>query len=399
MLGLERAVVAFDDEVHDIVDQAGVARDRGLVPEGLRDDEVQVPVPGVAEDDPLVVTVLSEEPVQFHDGIGQRRDRERDVLDDDGRAALPDGADGGEHARADPPEARLIDRVVREARRLDEGEPRHGVPGLLLDRGEVRARLLLKLREKTRRPLRQDSDRRRNPRLPLDGPQRRPVHDFESGRARPAEGNDRRAGFPHGREQEETRVLHRKVGDGAQNGLRDERERAFGADQEMPQDLDGLLEVEKRVQGVSGGVLHPVLGPDPAGEGGVGEEPRSQLEKSGRELRLACPEDLVGVRVGGVHDRAGGEDEGQRLERVVAVLRDAATHAARVVGEDPAHHGDVDRGRIGSHLPAVGLQDLVDPRPDDAGLDSNPPAAVLRLHPAEVAGHVHEEPVGHGLAG
>ena len=44
--------------------------------------------------------------------------------------------------------------------RLDEDEPRHGVPRLLLDRGEVRARLLLKLHEKAGRRLRHKFEKR-----------------------------------------------------------------------------------------------------------------------------------------------------------------------------------------------------------------------------------------------
>ena len=63
-----------------------VAVDRLLVVEGLRDDEVEVPVLGVAEEDGLVVAVLAEERVRSTAASASELDGEGDVLDDDGRA-------------------------------------------------------------------------------------------------------------------------------------------------------------------------------------------------------------------------------------------------------------------------------------------------------------------------
>ena len=55
VLGLQRAVVAIDHQLHHIVDEVRVLIDGGLLVEALRDDEVQIAVFGVAEDDGVVV--------------------------------------------------------------------------------------------------------------------------------------------------------------------------------------------------------------------------------------------------------------------------------------------------------------------------------------------------------
>jgi hypothetical protein len=84
---------------------------------------------------------------------------------------------------------------------------------------------------------------------------------------------------------------------------------------------------------------------------------------------------------------------------LIRVLRDPAAHAARVVGEDPAHHAGVERRRIGTDARAVGEQRPVDAPADDARLDAHAPAVVERLDAPPVAGQIDEDPVGHGLAG
>ena len=57
-----------------------VARHVGLHVEGLGQDEVQVAVPGVSEDDRVVVAVVREQRLQFGDALGQRFDGKDDVL-------------------------------------------------------------------------------------------------------------------------------------------------------------------------------------------------------------------------------------------------------------------------------------------------------------------------------
>ena len=58
MLGLQRAIVAIDNDFHHVVDEPRVLIDGSLVVETLCDYEVQVSVLGVAEDDGVVVVVL-----------------------------------------------------------------------------------------------------------------------------------------------------------------------------------------------------------------------------------------------------------------------------------------------------------------------------------------------------
>jgi hypothetical protein len=61
VLGLQGPAVPVHHQLHHVIDEGRVLVDGRLVIEGLGDDEVQVPVLGVAEDDRVVVTVLSKE--------------------------------------------------------------------------------------------------------------------------------------------------------------------------------------------------------------------------------------------------------------------------------------------------------------------------------------------------
>ena len=103
MLGLQRAVVAVDDQLDHIVDEARVLIDGGLIVEALGDDEVQVAVLGVAENDGVVVVVLAEEFVQVERSVGQALDGKGDIFDDDRCAGLAHRADRGKHAGANFP--------------------------------------------------------------------------------------------------------------------------------------------------------------------------------------------------------------------------------------------------------------------------------------------------------
>jgi hypothetical protein len=63
----------FDHQIADVVHEAGVAVDFGLIAEILGEHEVQVAFQRVAENDRLVVAVMAEQGLQVEHGVGQRR--------------------------------------------------------------------------------------------------------------------------------------------------------------------------------------------------------------------------------------------------------------------------------------------------------------------------------------
>ena len=169
-------------------------------------------------------------------------------------------------------------------------------------------------------------------------------------------------------------------------------------DEEVREDVDRALEVEERVQRVAGRVLRPVLRADARGEGGVGDDARAQVDEALPERRLLRAEDVVRVGARRVDRRAGREQERERLERVVRVLRDAAAHPARVVREDAAERARGDGGGVGPDLPSERAERAVRVRADDARLDADPRAAVLDGQAAEAPRRLDEDAVRDGLA-
>ena len=86
----------------DVVEEGLVAGHLGRVAEVLGEDEVEVPVEGVAEDDPLGVAVAGEGPLQLDGAGGQVLHGEGHVLDDDGGADAAGRAHRREEAAAVP---------------------------------------------------------------------------------------------------------------------------------------------------------------------------------------------------------------------------------------------------------------------------------------------------------
>ena len=292
VLGLQRAVVLLHDELDDVVDEARVLVDRGLVVEGLRDDEVEVPVLGVAEDDRLGVAVPGEEPRQVDGRVGEVLDREGDVLDEDRRAAPADRADRGERPLPHLPEQRLLRRVVGEAGRLEQRE-RSRRAAAATPRGPAPLGLLRRLEldeEAPRRPsgtaridagtpgwLSTDRSEARSSSSSAFAPESR--SGTIAAQAACIVGKRRRPVY-----------LHREVRHRGEDRLRDEGERPLRPDEEVAEDLDRPLEVEEGVQRVAGRVLHPVLRPDarPASAGSASSfafRSRSPCQRAGSAAR------------------------------------------------------------------------------------------------------------------
>ena len=71
VLGFQRPAVLRHHQRDQLVDEGRILVDGGLVVEGLGDDEMEVPILGVAEDDGVVVTVLSKQPLEVNGAVRQ----------------------------------------------------------------------------------------------------------------------------------------------------------------------------------------------------------------------------------------------------------------------------------------------------------------------------------------
>ena len=103
-------------------------------------------------------------------------------------------------------------------------------------------------------------------------------------------------------------------------------------------------------------------------------------------------------RIARVEHRAVRQHDAHAGQRVVAVLRRAAAHAAGVVGGDAADHRGVDRGRIGSDLAAVARQAAIGFGADHAGLQRDGGRVGADLAAAPAVAEQHQHRIGDRLA-
>ncbi len=167
----------------------------------------------------------------------------------------------------------------------------------------------------------------------------------------------------------------------------------------MRQDVDGPFEVDEGVERVAGRVLRQVLAPDPCRDVRLRSDLAPERDEPVEQRGFGRPERLVGVVCRRVDHRAGRQHEHEGFDRVIGVLRNAAAHPARVVGEDASHHARVDGGGVRTDLGAPGPEARIDGGADGAGFDADPTAAVEDVDGAPVPGEVGEHAVGHRLAG
>ena len=103
VFGLERSVVAADDDLGDLLHEIGVAADRLIVGEALRKDEMQVSVECMTEDNGLGIAVPDQGGLQIGGRRSEALDRHRDIFNDDRRADRPYRTYRGEQPFADFP--------------------------------------------------------------------------------------------------------------------------------------------------------------------------------------------------------------------------------------------------------------------------------------------------------
>ena len=205
----------------------------------------------------------------------------------------------------------------------------------------------------------------------FDGSQRRAVGEFDGSDGRGLQQRDRSTRGLEIIEEDERARLVRVVRDRGVGDFADESERAFGADHEMREDVERILEVDERVQAVARRVLQPELVADARRERRVAAHPtRHRVERTGKP-GFALEERGAARGIARVEHRPAGKHDAQSGQRVVAVLRGAAAHPARVVGGDAADHCGIDGRRVGPDLAAETRQPAVRHRTDHTGLQGN----------------------------
>ena len=164
------------------------------------------------------------------------------------------------------------------------------------------------------------------------------------------------------------------------------------ADDEAPEDLDGLVRVEERAQAVSRRVLDLELLADPLRQFLVGADLVAELGETGGELGL------LGLEAGGASGAAvsisgaGGRHEGHVRDGLVRVEPDAAAHPTGVVRDDAADGRDLGRGGVRAELSVVAAQDAVRVAQNGAGPDLHAGGvAVQDLDASPVAADVDQD--------
>ncbi|MNZ69971.1 hypothetical protein D3C78_882890 [compost metagenome] len=380
MLGLQRAAELHRHQLRHLAHERLVAGHLGRVVEALGEHEVQVALQRVAEQDRLVVVVTIEQLEQAVDALGQALDREGDVLDDHRGAGLAHRADRREGVLADLPQLVVDRRVLAEVDLLlhrEVGDGRHDLRDLLVQQALAGG---ARLDQQGAGAIRQLLHPARHALHVLYRAQAAAVEQLHRGHRLLLEQRHRAAAVLHVGEDDQRAGLVRVVGHGVVGHRADEAQGAFGADHQVVEDVQRLVEVDQRVEREAGGVLQPVLVADPVGQRGVGAGLPAQLGQLGEQRAVALPEGAHAGRILAVHHRAVGQHQAQAGEGLVAVLRGAAAHAAGVVGDDAADLRRVDRRRVRADLALERRQHGVGLGADDAGLQAD-----LRAIGADVA--------------
>src|ERR1700752_466986 len=114
VLRLECAIVLPHNQIDHVINKGRILFDAGGIIEGLRDDEMKIAVPCMAEDDAVVVVVLPEECIEINSSICELFDGKSNVFDDHSGAAPAHCADRWIHAFSYAPERRDPCRVSGE---------------------------------------------------------------------------------------------------------------------------------------------------------------------------------------------------------------------------------------------------------------------------------------------
>ncbi len=403
MLGLERAAIAHRHELAQIfaedIELLRRARRRQLVAHL----EVEIAGEGVTEDHRILVAVLIEELAHVDDEVGQPVDGGRHVLGQHGGARPPRRARRGEEAFAHVPQrmrALLVGGEVEVGRAF---LAQNGFGLGLLDR-QLLGRRRRHVDQHGRRRVGEKARQRRDDGNVLDGRQG-PALDIFGGRdpggglnaaigkARDGAG----AGIGIGKGDQPGHLVG-VLRNGGIGHLRDKAERAFRPDDQMDQDVDGIVEVGQGVDRIADGVLDPVFLPDQLDQLGVLHHLVMQGMEGLEQAGLGSPEGGNRVRVARVEHRSIGQHQPHALQRMVSVVCHAAAHARRIVVDHAADLAGRLAGRVRAELAVERLQRAVGVGHDDRRPERDAIAVVVDAHLLEAVAKHAQHAIGVGLA-
>ena len=115
-------------------------------------------------------------------------------------------------------------------------------------------------------------------------------------------------------------------------------------------------------------------------------------------FRVRLSERVPALRVRSIQHRTVDKDYSGREQHPVTVGPCSATHTRGVVHHDTAHHRTLDGSRVRAELASVRLQELIDRRAHDSGLESHCLPVILSRHFLPVLSCNHQYRIAYRLA-
>src|SRR5580700_11114148 len=152
------------------------------------------------------------------------------------------------------------------------------------------------------------------------------------------------------------------------------------------------------MHGISTGVADAILPNNSGTQYLVCKNLLTDLQKSRRDFWLGCLKTFLSVRIFGIDNRAGRQNDFHSDDRMVRIDRRPASHTTRVIGQYATDCCGVKACGIRSHAAAVRFQRFVNPSKCSADIATNPRPIVLDFPAAPVLSHIDQDVVTLRLA-
>ena len=179
--------------------------------------------------------------------------------------------------------------------------------------------------------------------------------------------------------------------------MADEGQGPFGSDQQVAEDIEGFLVIDKRVERIPDGVFLLVLEPNLVEQFRIVEDRLADRCKFGAKVRLLGSKSGRFVRAARIPEGPIGQDKPDRFEGMVGIVDHTAAHAAGVVREHATDHGRVDARWIGTDFASERLQVRIDESSDGSGLHPDRLTRIDRFDRPPVPADIDEPAIGYRL--
>ena len=332
MLGLERAVVLVDHELHRFTHKFLVALHIFVGLKRLAYHKVEISLQGMAVDAAIGIAMLVEHACKIDRCIGKVLNVEGNVLDNHCSAYGASACNDGENARPYLPVLAILGRVAGEASRHMQLVVAHDIHDL----GDILVECVLVVGRGAHQYGRESLAR-----LVLGCRERLLVEHLGTLHRTVLELHDALAGLAHvvevehgaGRVAVEMACGHGKLAGKAQSTL--------AAHHAMRDDVERVGEPDKGQKVQPRHVLDLILVLDAFHQLGVGHNLIAQLLDALHKVGTLGLECCTAAGVARVEHSAVGHDDAHRLQYLVAVGMCATAHARGIVDDNTAHHGRV----------------------------------------------------------